>query len=230
MEPEFWHERWRENRIGFHTENVHPALVKLWSQVAGFDRSAVLVPLCGKSLDLHWLAESGHPVVGVELSPLAIEQFFEESGFRPTRTSYGGLPAWSVGPLCLVEGDFFEFSPPQRFGLCYDRAALIALPANARARYLAHLAALLKPEAAGLLITLEYNPTEMDGPPFAACESELRGCTELDFDLLQREDVLESEPRFKSRGVQQLHEAAWRMKRRAPSRRIEISAATIAGV
>ena len=36
--------------------------------------AAVLVPLCGKSLDLVWLAEQGHAVIGVELAEAFVKE------------------------------------------------------------------------------------------------------------------------------------------------------------
>ena len=44
------------------------------------------MPLCGKSLDLLWLAAQGHRVLGVEISPLAVDAFFAEQDLTPTVT------------------------------------------------------------------------------------------------------------------------------------------------
>ncbi len=71
-----WRQRWQEGRIGFHLEETHPALVKHWPELGVADGTKVLVPLCGKSLDMRWLADRGHPVLGIELAPEAIEQFW----------------------------------------------------------------------------------------------------------------------------------------------------------
>ncbi|MGO1893263.1 MAG: thiopurine S-methyltransferase, partial [Luteimonas sp.] len=68
MEPDFWHERWQQNRIGFHQEKPLPLLLKHWPSLGLAAGSRVFVPLCGKSLDMPWLAERGHRVLGVELS------------------------------------------------------------------------------------------------------------------------------------------------------------------
>ena len=78
MQPEFWHDRWQRNQIGFHQEQVNPCLERLWPQLELPRGARVLVPLCGKSLDLSWLAASGFEVLGVELSQTAVEQFFSE--------------------------------------------------------------------------------------------------------------------------------------------------------
>ena len=47
---------------------------------SGRTKISILVTLCGKSLDLLWLCEQGHDVVGVELSEIAVKQLFEENG------------------------------------------------------------------------------------------------------------------------------------------------------
>jgi thiopurine S-methyltransferase len=68
MQPEFWHKRWASNQIGFHLPQVNPYLQRFWPALGLEEGSRVLVPLCGKSLDLLWLAHQGHEVLGVELS------------------------------------------------------------------------------------------------------------------------------------------------------------------
>ncbi len=76
MDEEFWQQRWREGRIGFHREQVMPLLEKHWRALALPKGSRVFVPLAGKSLDMAWLAAQGHRVLGIELSRIAVEQFF----------------------------------------------------------------------------------------------------------------------------------------------------------
>ena len=78
MNPEFWIDRWQSGRIGFHQDAVHPELRDRWSELGLSPGATVLAPLCGKSLDMRWLAERGHRVVGIELSELAVRAFFEE--------------------------------------------------------------------------------------------------------------------------------------------------------
>ncbi len=211
MEGEFWHERWQRGEIGFHRSDVHWALSDYWKDVAGGRRTGVLVPLCGKSLDMHWLAERGHAVTGVELSGQAVEEFFDEWGRQPTRSSTGGLSYWRAGGVELVEGDFFDYVADQPFELFYDRAALIALPHAMRQKYLDHLRSLLTDDASGLLVTFEYDQEQMSGPPFAVPEEELEGYAELRFQLLERREALPEHPGFVERGLAALHECAWRV-------------------
>ncbi|MFO7763286.1 MAG: thiopurine S-methyltransferase [Wenzhouxiangellaceae bacterium] len=213
MDRNFWHERWQRNAIGFHRDSTHPALENHWPDVVGDLRRPVLVPLCGKTLDMHWLARQGHAVVGIEIDRRAIESFFGEAGMRPSIDESGPMPSWSAGGITLFAGDFFEFAPSSRFDLVYDRAALIALPREMRAGYVDHLSGLLEPDAHGLLITLEYPQEAMQGPPFSVMPEEVRAFPEFDFTCLQRDEVLDSHQRFAEKGLPWLREAVYSLRR-----------------
>ncbi len=172
MQPDYWLERWREGRTGFHRQHVNPRLVEHHQRVLG-DALRVLVPLCGKSADLEWLAVQGHEVVGIELSELAARAFFSERGIEPARREQAGFIEYRHGQVAILVGDFFD-ATPELTGYCdgvYDRAALIALPDELRVRYVAKLPTLLTPKARLLLITLDYDAR--GGPPFAVSPQEV---------------------------------------------------------
>lgn len=211
MEKHFWKQRWQRGEIGFHRTQVHRALASYWDDISASSCTSVLVPLCGKSLDLRWLAQRGHGVVGVELSAGAIEAFYREWDQPATRTEAGRLQHWRAHNVEIFEGDFFDFESDTPFDLLYDRAALVALPEDMRARYLGHLRSQLSADATGLLITLEYDQSKMDGPPFSVSEDELRRHPGFSFELLERRDELADHPRFAERGLTALHECAWRV-------------------
>src|SRR3546814_2467047 len=103
MDPDFWQQRWRDNRIGFHRDGVLPLLEKHWPSLGLATGSRVFVPLCGKSLDMAWLAARGHRVLGVELSPLAVGQFFDENGLRSEEhtSELQSLMSISYAVFCL---------------------------------------------------------------------------------------------------------------------------------
>jgi thiopurine S-methyltransferase len=172
MKPDYWLERWQLGRIGFHREAANPRLVE---QRAFFnDCLRVLVPLCGKSHDLEWLAIHGLEVVGIELSDVAARAFFEERGLQPERREQGRFIAYQHGQVTILVGDFFDASADELgyFDAAYDRAATIALPEDLRPRYAAKLRTLLGPKAKLLLVTLDYDAA--GGPPFAVSEREVR--------------------------------------------------------
>ena len=110
MKKDFWLERWERKEIGFHQDEVNPYLREFWSQ-AGLARDRpVFVPLCGKSRDMLWLCEQGHTVLGVELSPIAVEAFFKENGLTPQRSSDGRFDRYEADSICILCGDFFDLN------------------------------------------------------------------------------------------------------------------------
>ncbi len=219
MDAEFWHERWRTNQIPFHQGEVNRALRTHWPRLEAQPGEAVLVPLCGKSLDMRWLAQQGHPVVGVELDPIAVAAFFAELGLVPVRAPAGACTASSAGPYRLLEGDFFAVTSLDTGAarLVYDRAALVALPPALRPGYCGHLQRLLPADARVLLLTFEYDQTRMNGPPFAVADSEVRAHFEPGFEIecLERREIIDGEPRFRERGLESLVEVVWLLRRRA---------------
>ena len=174
MEEAFWNDRWREGKIGFHEGRPNAFLERHVERLGAHRR--VLVPLCGKAEDLAFLAACGHEVVGVELVEAAARAFFDEHRIVPTVGRRGEHIAYTAGAITILAGDFFAV-PPALAGpidAVYDRAALIALPPELRARYVPHLRTLVAPRSPCLLITLEYEQSRADGPPFAVFEPELR--------------------------------------------------------
>lgn len=218
MEPDFWHQRWDEGRTGWHLEEVNRLLLKHWPTLELTEDAPVLVPLCGKSLDLAWLAAEGHPVLGVELSLDACEEFFEERGLEPEESEEPEFTRLGVAHLQLLAGDVFALTAAHVEGVVavYDRAALIALPDAMRRRYVDHVYGLLPAGTQALLVTLEYPEGEREGPPFAVGEAEVRALFEprWQVDLLERRDILEHEPHFAIEGVSALHTCVYRLSAR----------------
>jgi thiopurine S-methyltransferase len=175
MEPSFWHDRWQTNNIsGFNLPSPNPALMRHWP-VLGIPAGArVFVPLCGKSVDLPWLASQGYRVLGAELSPLAVGQFFEELGVTPSVREAGPLKAYEAKGITIFAGDLFELTPALLgpIDAIYDRASMVALPPAMRERYVAQLLA-LGGGVPQLLITYTYDTRVMDGPPFSVPSAEI---------------------------------------------------------
>jgi thiopurine S-methyltransferase len=219
MDAPFWLERWEQNRIGFHRAEENPLLLRYWAEL-GLDASAsVLVPLCGKSRDLWWLRTMGHPVTGVELSPIAVESFFNERGSLPERRELGKFQVYDTQNLTLFCGDFFDITPAELppMDAVYDRAALIALPADLRRRYASHVTTLLAGRSSVLLVTLEYVSGSMEGPPFSVTEDEVHSLYAPAFDIkrLHTGPVEETRAEFAARGLHQMRDAVYRLRRRS---------------
>ncbi|ROM71192.1 thiopurine S-methyltransferase [Pseudomonas brassicacearum] len=214
MEPEFWHKRWSSNQIGFHLPEVNPYLQRFWPQLGLAQGSRVLVPLCGKTLDLLWLAHQGYSVLGVELSEKATVDFFLEHQLEPRVSEEGAFKVFRAGGIEIRCGDFFALGAQEVAGCTalYDRAALIALPVSMRERYAAHLQNLL-PECVGLLITLDYDQAQMPGPPFSVGDDEVRRMLgdAWRLEVLQEQDVLGESWKFLQAGVTRLDERVYRI-------------------
>lgn len=178
MEHAFWESRWSEGKLGFHRNDVNPALMAHAPQLDPFP-GTVFVPLCGKSVDMRWLAEQGANVLGVELVDLAVKAFFEEQGLESevVHEGDGGLirHRCTTLPITIYQGDLFAVDAAHLSEVTwvYDRASLVALPAEMRARYGAHLDQRLPAHAQMLTLVFEYDQGEMDGPPFSVTEDEV---------------------------------------------------------
>jgi len=218
LHEDFWHERWRTGQIGFHQPTVHPLLARWWPTLGVPAGARVYVPLCGKSLDLVWLAERGHTMVGSELSPIAIRDFFVGRGLEPARAELDGFIRHSAGPYTILEGDALALSSAVTGPIeaIYDRAALVALPPGMRITYAASLARLASPGAKALLIAFEYPQEMKGGPPFSVEAGEVRELFETTFSVqeVERVDILAESPRFAEIGIPALHETAVVLERR----------------
>lgn len=217
MQPEFWHQRWADNQIGFHQDAPTPLLLKHWPALDIAPGAQVFVPLAGKSLDMAWLAAQGHRVLGVELSQLAVEQFFAENGLQPEvrDTHYGRH--YEAGGIELILGDAFGLDADllRDCAAVFDRAALIALPPELRLRYARELYAALPTGCRGLLVSLEYPQAERAGPPFSVQEDEVHGLFDRDWqvDRLERRPIPPDHPGFVA-GVSRLETAVYALRRR----------------
>lgn len=200
MDKAFWHQRWEEGRIGFHQDDVHPALPAYWnnqpeklrvssgtegdSEVVEQKPRVVFVPLCGKSNDMVWLADQGWQVIGVELSERAVKDFFAALNLNPSHEVIADqLSCYQAGPYRLYCGDFFHLHRQHMIDVTsvYDRASLVALPKAKRHRYAFHLAQMLSPAVEMLLISLEHG--KPSGPPFAVEAEEIEWLFGANFEI-----------------------------------------------
>ena len=199
MDSKFWQQRWQDGRIGFHKSNVNPQLTEYFSELAVPISGQVLVPLCGKSVDMVWLAHAGYDVVGVELVETAVQAFFVEQKVIPTITEFTSATVNAIlkryqGQLAgqtitLWAADIFAISAIDigEINAVYDRAALIALPATMRADYSAQIVKLSN-HAPQLLITLNYDQSKKDGPPFSISQQQLQQYYDTDYKIIELEN------------------------------------------
>lgn len=192
MDAGFWHEKWAKNDIAFHQIDVHPMLAENLARLGLPKGARVFVSLCGKSLDMGWLAKSGYHVIGAELSEEAVKQFFEEAGLQPSVRGWAGGRHYSAAGIEIFAGDIFDLKAEMigTVDAVYDRAALVALPDTMRPDYAAHVTAITG-AAPQLLITFTYDQSVMAGPPFSipADEVTTHYTGPYEVELLCSEDV-----------------------------------------
>lgn len=217
MQADFWHERWQKNEIAFHQADVNRWLTQYWLTLGLPKAGCIFVPLCGKSLDMRWLAAQGHRVLGVELSQSACRAFFAEAGLECRESYDGRFEIFEAGLYRLLCGDFFALTATDLSGVVgvYDRAALVALPPEMRRAYARCLALRLPKRVAMLLLTFDYEQALMPGPPHAVPMMEVR---ELYQDAFAIEVLLETPrgeppPPMKARGLPWISEAVIALRR-----------------
>ncbi len=198
-----WESRWQEGRIGFHLPEVNSYLLRYSDKLLTQDPESVFVPLCGKTLDLPWLAGRTKKVVGIELVQKAVQDFFKENKLTHSIQQSGKLNLFSSDTIVLFQGDFFDLNKEQTasFDAIYDRASIVAFDQPERERYVNHLMSFLEPGGRILLITLEYDQNQMTGPPFSvpADEIERLYAPYGELELLETSDILDE--RFRKNGL-----------------------------
>jgi thiopurine S-methyltransferase len=202
-ELERWRQMWREGHTPFHRDDVNPTLVEFGDELLAGGPHRILVPLCGKSVDLAWLADRGHEVVGIELVEDAVRGVFRERGWEPEIETIDRLAIYRRGALTIVCGNIFEIDRSHigSFDRIWDRAALIALPAHIRGDYTRHLRQLVRPGWSMLVSAVEYDTTALTGPPFSVPEEEIRlHVPGASVQVLSRRDDLETPAHLRERG------------------------------
>jgi len=174
MHEQFWHDRWEQNQLGFHEAEFNSFLVRHFQELSLKKNARVFVPLCGKTLDMHWLLSNGYKVAGAELSEIAIIQLFEELDVKPTIQEIGDLKHYQSPNIDIFVGDIFALNPDLlgHVDAIFDRGAFVALPDAMRLKYSKHLIEITK-TAPQLLVTFEYDQNVVQGPPFAISKEEV---------------------------------------------------------
>lgn len=211
-----WLQRWEDDNIGWHHVDFNQHLLNHWHALYLPTGSLVLAPLCGKSRDMFWLGEQGYRIRGVELSRLAVEQFFSEHKLRPSVEVTDHYERWSQGPYELLCGDIFDLRKLDNsdIGAVYDRASLVALNPLQRQQFAKTLIDILPRHAKILLVTMEYPQTEMTGPPYSVLEDEVRSLfgSHFSINLLHTLDLLKDTDRYQQHGVSKMLEKIYLLK------------------
>jgi len=164
-----WLDRWKKGTTGWHRSDINPQLIKHINQLVEARPQKIFVPLCGASLDMKYLIDKGFHVVGVELSPLAIDRFFKENKIKHKVSKVEDFDLYEGKNIDIYCGDFFKLKKDYFYDVScvYDRAALIALNPDLQKKYARHLKENLPNSTKILLLTMFYPQNEMEGPPYS---------------------------------------------------------------
>ncbi len=205
MESNYWHQRWQLNDIKFNQDKPSESLQRYWKDLGLKADDRVFVPLCGKSIDMVWIAQQGQLVIGVELSPIACEAFFTENNLAFDLKQYGNFKIYAGDRITLFCGDIFDLTPELigKIDAVFDRAALVALPSQLQKSYAEHITKILDSNAKMLLATLCYDQEKMSGPPFSVDENEIYQLYGAHFKItkLLDEAIAQISPHHKAKGL-----------------------------
>ena len=228
MEKDFWLQRWQNEETGFHQESLNPYLGHFYGDkgpaLEKRQSLKVFVPLCGKSLDMLWLAQNSYEVLGVECSEIAVKDFFEDHKLeyqviedKLFKRYISEASEDGRRRIEILLGDFFDLSVDNLEGVTdiFDRASMIALPKAMRLQYAEKMLQLQASGIKALLITLTYPEDQMEGPPFSISEEEINKYYAKNFkiDKLIAKNIINQEPSFQKRAVTELIETAYKLTR-----------------
>lgn len=210
MDADFWRLRWRDGQTGWRQATAHPMLARHFPALGVAPGARVFVPFCGDSVDVGWLLAAGCRVAGAELVESAVQRLFENFGVEPRVESLGALKRYAGEGIDVFVGNLFDLAASDLGAVdaVYDRAALVALPAETRPAYAAHVTALAG-RAPQLLISFDYDQDRMPGPPFSVPDGEVRTLYGADYDL---EKLESAEVEGGLKGLCPASETAWRLK------------------
>ncbi|WP_412469576.1 MULTISPECIES: hypothetical protein [unclassified Halobacteriovorax] len=201
----FWQEGWDKGFTGFHQSEYNQAMIDYFGDL-DLNGKTVLIPLCGKSLDMIYLANKGAKVIGVEVVKDPVEQFFNENEieFKNNDQVYSSKD----GKIEIHNKDFFKIEDLGKIDFLYDRASNVALPKCMREeKYYPTIKRLIQEETKILLITMDHDGSRDFGPPYAINKEE----TKEHYPLIEltNEDSSKAMERFQEEGIKKVRRYIW---------------------
>jgi thiopurine S-methyltransferase len=173
-DQEFWKQKWVEGSTHFHNDAFNSNLVKHYPKFEK-ENHHVFIPLCGKTNDIFYFTEKGHKVLGVELSELAVGQFFEENKLEHKKEKSEHYKLYKTNDITMALGNLFDLTKEdlKDINFIYDRASLVALPVELRKSYYELLREKIGIGTEMLLISFEHGYDTVIGPPHSVPTKEI---------------------------------------------------------
>ncbi|MBC98020.1 MAG: thiopurine S-methyltransferase [Halobacteriovoraceae bacterium] len=210
MENEFWVKRWTDRNISFHEEGGNELLKKNLLYLSLQTNDRLLLPLCGMSLDIDYLLNSGFRVIGVELFEKAVIELFSRLNIEPKIRQLKNCKSYYSESLEILVGDLFQIDKDEigHVDAVYDRASLVALPHTMREKYYQHIMHIskLSPQ---LLITYLFEDNNYQSPPFSIEDHEIES-SYSQYSSIELKEVIRLSKGLK--GCSVVDEKIWLMK------------------
>jgi len=215
-----WENSWKNynGKPGFHMKTPNPCLLEYGELLFdnAHEHQKILVPLCGKTVDLILLQEMGD-VCGIEVVQTAIDQFAEENQvtwstedlLQSAVTKFVSLKATVGNTLMIAKQDLFNLpkgwsshsnsKSDGKFTCCWDRASLVAIAPELREKYVQVLLEELAPDATILMQVITYNKDQMQGPPYPVTPGDVEKLygEHFDIELLDWKNITSKHERWK---------------------------------
>ena len=212
-----WKKRWQQNQIGWHRLNFNQRMIDNLPNLNLNKGDSIFVPLCGKSLDMIYLANSGFKVIGVELSDTAVKDFFAENNLAYKIYKVDSFVVYKSDNITIYQGDIFNFKQEylQNITAIYDRASLVALSPQLRERYGKLFDGIIISGVSYLLLVLSYEQEKIDGPPFSVDENEIKNIfNNWEITQLASFNDIKHEAKFSNQGLTILNKESYILRKK----------------
>ncbi|XP_069140474.1 probable thiopurine S-methyltransferase isoform X1 [Argopecten irradians] len=174
-----WLNNWESDCTPWHMSDVHEGLANHYDILVNKPaaKNKIFVPLCGKSVDIKWLADRGNEVVGVEAAEMGLVEFFTEQNIEysveEVPSVKGKLFRSRDNKIRLYFCDIFDFSADIESGFSgvWDRGSMEALEFDDRKRYFKLMKSLISPDTGYLSEIVERDLGK--GPPYCVTADEI---------------------------------------------------------
>jgi len=221
---DYWKKKWEEGDTSWHNSKVNRTIENYFDKMVGNEKEQrILFPLCGKTMDMKWVADKGHVVVGVEGSEKAAKEFFQDQNLEYKMDAISMAPNVAHVFSSLDEKirifvcNFFDFRSTVaggKFNGVFDRGSVVAINSNERPKYAEMMGDLVLPGGKILTECVEYDPTLFGGPPHVVSEDDLREIYRGNFEVqkLGKEEL--KGPCLAKKHVDWLHRCAYLITRK----------------
>jgi len=162
-----WEKQYQTGETPWDKGQPAPPLLELFDRglPGGWEKGAVLAPGCGLGHDVREIARRGYQVVGVDISPTAVERARQLPAAGTETFELGNLfdPAWQAG---------------RKFSGWWEHTCFCAIPPDLRAAYAEAAGNLVEKDGllAGVFYLTPNGPGEKNvGPPFNTSVEEIEG-------------------------------------------------------